>query len=50
VSAPALTDYLARVVQPMFATIDGVAKVDVYGGQQLAMRLWIDPAKLAARA
>jgi multidrug efflux pump len=49
VSAPALTDYLARVVQPMFATIDGVA-VDVYGGQQLAMRLWIDPAKLAARA
>ena len=49
VSAPALTDYLARVVQPMFATIDGVAKVDVYGGQQLAMRLWIDPAKLAAR-
>lgn len=50
VSAPALTDYLARVVQPMFATIDGVAKVDVYGGQQLAMRLWIDPAKLAARS
>ena len=49
VSAPALTDYLARVVQPMFATIDGVAKVDVYGGQQLAMRLWIDPEKLAAR-
>ena len=49
VSAPALTDYLARMVQPMFATIDGVAKVDVYGGQQLAMRLWIDPAKLAAR-
>ena len=49
VSAAALTDYLARVVQPMFATIEGVAKVEVFGGQQLAMRLWIDPDKLAAR-
>lgn len=49
VSAAQLTDYLARVVQPMFATIDGVAKVETFGGQQLAMRLWIDPAKLAAR-
>ena len=49
VSAAQLTDYLARVVQPMFATIDGVAKVETFGGQQLAMRLWLDPAKLAAR-
>ncbi|OYO31543.1 MexW/MexI family multidrug efflux RND transporter permease subunit [Janthinobacterium sp. PC23-8] len=49
VSAAQLTDYLARVVQPMFSTIEGVAKVETFGGQQLAMRLWIDPAKLAAR-
>ena len=49
VSAAQLTDYLARVVQPMFSTIDGVAKVETFGGQQLAMRLWLDPAKLAAR-
>ena len=49
VSAAQLTDYLARVVQPMFSTIDGVAKVETFGGQQLAMRLWIDPARLAAR-
>ncbi|MGK5026865.1 MexW/MexI family multidrug efflux RND transporter permease subunit [Janthinobacterium sp. RB2R34] len=49
VSAAQLTDYLARVVQPMFSTIAGVAKVETFGGQQLAMRLWIDPAKLAAR-
>ena len=48
-SAAQLTDYLARVVQPMFSTIDGVAKVETFGGQQLAMRLWLDPAKLAAR-
>ena len=49
VSAAQLTDYLARVVQPMFSTITGVAKVETFGGQQLAMRLWIDPARLAAR-
>ncbi|AWK89121.1 MexW/MexI family multidrug efflux RND transporter permease subunit [Azospirillum thermophilum] len=46
---PALTDYLSRVVEPGFAGIEGVAKVQVFGGQQLAMRLWLDPARLAAR-
>ncbi|AZF00231.1 Multidrug efflux system, inner membrane proton/drug antiporter (RND type) MexI [Pseudomonas orientalis] len=48
-STPALTDYLARVVEPVMSTIEGVAKVQVFGGQTLAMRLWIDPARLAAR-
>ncbi|CAK9889920.1 MULTISPECIES: MexW/MexI family multidrug efflux RND transporter permease subunit [Pseudomonas] len=49
VSTPAMTDYLARVVEPILTTIDGVAKVQVFGGQTLSMRLWIDPARLAAR-
>lgn len=48
-STPAMTDYLARVVEPILTTIDGVAKVQVFGGQTLSMRLWIDPARLAAR-
>ena len=46
-STPALTDYLARVVEPMFSTIEGVAKVQVFGGQRLAMRLWLDADRLA---
>ncbi|TRX75754.1 MexW/MexI family multidrug efflux RND transporter permease subunit [Pseudomonas mangiferae] len=46
---PALTDYLSRVVEPLFASIEGVAKVQAFGGQRLAMRLWLDPARLAAR-
>lgn len=46
-STPALTDYLARVVEPMFATIEGVAKVEVFGGQRLSMRLWLDSDRLA---
>ena len=48
-TTPAITDYLIRVVQPMLATVDGVASAEVIGGQTLAMRLWLDPAKMAAR-
>lgn len=46
---PALTDYLSRVVQPQFASIEGVSSVDVIGGQTLAMRVWLDANKMAAR-
>jgi len=46
-SIPQLTDYLSRAVEPLFSSIEGVAKVQVGGGQKLAMRLWLDPARLA---
>ncbi|EOX8524977.1 MexW/MexI family multidrug efflux RND transporter permease subunit [Salmonella bongori] len=48
-STPALSEYLTRVVEPMFSTLEGVAKVEVFGGQKLAMRLWLDSDKLAGR-
>lgn len=48
-SLPALTDYVSRVIEPMFSGIDGVAKVQTFGGQRLAMRLWLDTDKLAGR-
>ncbi|BEM77056.1 resistance-nodulation-cell division (RND) efflux transporter [Serratia marcescens] len=48
-STPALNEYLTRVVEPMFTTIDGVAKVEVFGGQKMAMRLWLDSDRLAGR-
>lgn len=48
-TAPAITDYLIRVVQPLLATVDGVAEAQLIGGQTLAMRLWLDPDKMAAR-
>lgn len=48
-STPALSKYLTRVVEPMFTTIDGVAKVEVFGGQKMAMRLWLDSDRLAGR-
>src|SRR6266566_3103562 len=48
-SSAAISDYLTRVVQPLIATVDGVASADILGGQTFAMRLWLDPARMAAR-
>src|SRR6202047_4913122 len=46
-SSAAISDYLTRVVQPLLATFDGVASADILGGQTFAMRLWLDPARMA---
>jgi len=43
-----ITDYLARVVQPKLQAIDGVAKAEIIGGQDYAMRIWLDTEKMAA--
>ncbi|HEY1796303.1 MAG TPA: efflux RND transporter permease subunit, partial [Stellaceae bacterium] len=45
----AISDYLTRVVQPLLSTVDSVASADILGGQTFAMRLWLDPARMAAR-
>jgi multidrug efflux pump len=44
-----ITDYLTRVVQPKLQTIDGVASAQILGGQTFAMRVWLDPNRMAAR-
>ncbi len=43
-----ITDYAIRVVQPQLQTIDGVAQVDVLGGQTYSMRVFLNPIKMAA--
>jgi multidrug efflux pump len=48
-SVPEITDWLARTMQPQLATLAGVQRVDVVGGRPIAMRVWIDPDKLAAK-
>ncbi len=45
---PAVTDWLARTLQPQFATVQGVQRVTLEGARQIAMRVWIDPDRLAA--
>jgi multidrug efflux pump len=44
-----VTEYLSRVVQPRFTTIEGVGDVQIFGGREFAMRVWLDPVRLAAR-
>ncbi|MEQ7920811.1 multidrug efflux RND transporter permease subunit [Xanthomonas sp. WHRI 1810A] len=44
---PQITDYLSRVVQPKLATLPGMAEAEILGNQVFAMRLWLDPIKLA---
>ena len=48
-SIPQITDYITRAVQPVLVTIEGVASADIGGGQNLAMRLWLDADRMAAR-
>ncbi|RRJ84645.1 MexW/MexI family multidrug efflux RND transporter permease subunit [Aestuariirhabdus litorea] len=43
-----VTDYLARVVQPKLSTIDGVAEAELLGEKIFAMRIWLNPTRMAA--
>ncbi|TCI02666.1 multidrug efflux RND transporter permease subunit [Corallincola luteus] len=43
-----INDYLERVIQPQLFTVNGVAKVNLYGGVKYAMRVWLDPQRMAA--
>ncbi len=43
-----VTDYLVRVVQPKLQTLEGVSQAQILGSRTFAMRVWLDPAKLAA--
>jgi multidrug efflux pump len=45
---PGVTDWLLRTLQPQLATLPGVQRVTFEGGRQIAMRVWIDPERLAA--
>lgn len=43
-----LSDYAENVVAQRLQTIPGVSSVQIWGQKKFAMRLWIDPAKLAS--
>jgi multidrug efflux pump len=42
-----LTDYAENIVQERLQTIAGVSSVNIFG-QRISMRIWFDPARLAA--
>ncbi|MBN8520795.1 MAG: multidrug efflux RND transporter permease subunit [Alphaproteobacteria bacterium] len=48
-TAPQITDYITRVIQPKLQTLEGVGNAQILGGQTFAMRIWLDPKRMAAR-
>ncbi len=48
-TVPQITDFASRVAQPLITAVPGVASAEISGGQTLAMRVWVDPTRLAAR-
>ena len=44
-----VSEFLTRVVQPRFATLNGVGNAEILGGRDFSMRVWLDPVRLAAR-
>lgn len=47
-SPSAITDYLTRVIQPQLQTVPGVSQAQILGGNNYALRIWLDPIKMAA--
>ena len=47
-SPPQISDYLDRVVRPRLQAINGVASAEILGGSTFAMRVWLDPDKMAS--
>ena len=47
-SSPQISDYLDRVVKPKLQAINGVASAEILGGSTFAMRVWLDPDKMAS--
>ncbi len=43
-----ITDYLVRVVQPRLSALEGVQRADILGARTFAMRIWLNPDRMAA--
>ncbi len=43
-----ITDYLIRIVQPRLSTIEGMQNAEILGDRTFAMRVWLQPDRMAA--
>lgn len=43
-----ITDYVNRYIKPRILVLPGAADVRIFGERKPAMRIWLDPSKLAA--
>ncbi|MDA8052753.1 MAG: efflux RND transporter permease subunit [Deltaproteobacteria bacterium] len=46
-SGSQITDYISRAVQSKIQSINGVGQVMIYGNKSFAMRIWLNPKKMA---
>ncbi|PNG26179.1 efflux RND transporter permease subunit [Methylocella silvestris] len=44
-----ISNYATLYLKDALARVDGVGRVDIFGARDYAMRIWLDPAKVAAR-
>lgn len=44
-----ISNYATLYVKDRIARIDGIGDVRIFGGRDYAMRIWLDPARVAAR-
>ena len=42
-----VTDIADRIAKPLLQNLDGVAEVRIFGARKYAMRLWLDPVRIA---
>ncbi|WP_459212413.1 efflux RND transporter permease subunit [Aquimarina rhabdastrellae] len=43
-----LQNYIRLNIIPELQRVNGVSKIDIYGGKDYAMRIWLDPIKMAS--
>lgn len=43
-----ITDYLLRSVQPRLSAVEGVQRAEILGARTFAMRIWLNPERMAA--
>jgi multidrug efflux pump len=43
-----ITDYLVRAIQPRLSAVDGVQRAEILGARTFAMRIWLNPERMAA--
>ena len=43
-----VSDYLNRAVRPRIETEQGIERAQVFGAESIAMRIWLDPRRMAA--
>ena len=47
-SVQQIADYVIRSIQPVLSTVDGVGEARMLGSGNFAMRVWLNPARMAA--